>query len=110
MFSMCKQTHSATAVEFSIACRFFNNLDENLVVAGANVLKVYRIAPNVEASQRQKLNPSEMRLAPKMRLECLATYTLYGNVMSLQCVSLAGAGLLLLPKFRNNLNFAFYEH
>eukprot|EP00099_Drosophila_melanogaster_P025688 NP_725397.1 cleavage and polyadenylation specificity factor 160, isoform B [Drosophila melanogaster] len=91
MFSMCKQTHSATAVEFSIACRFFNNLDENLVVAGANVLKVYRIAPNVEASQRQKLNPSEMRLAPKMRLECLATYTLYGNVMSLQCVSLAGA-------------------
>ncbi|XP_017069032.1 cleavage and polyadenylation specificity factor subunit 1 [Drosophila eugracilis] len=91
MFSMCKQTHAATALEFSIACRFFNNLEENLVVAGANVLKVYRIAPNVEAGQRQKLNPSEMRVAPKMRLECLATYSLYGNVMSLQCVSLAGA-------------------
>ncbi|KAI8038594.1 hypothetical protein M5D96_008502 [Drosophila gunungcola] len=91
MFSMCKQTHAATALEFSIACRFFNNLEENLVVAGANVLKVYRISPNVEAGQRQKLNPSEMRLAPKMRLECLATYSLYGNVMSLQCVSLAGA-------------------
>ncbi|EDV98226.1 GH22991 [Drosophila grimshawi] len=91
MFSMCKQTHAATAIEFAISCRFFNNVEENLVVAGANVLKVYRIAPNVDAVQRQKLNPSEMRLAPKMRLECLASYTLYGNVMSLQSVSLAGA-------------------
>ncbi|XP_060653356.1 cleavage and polyadenylation specificity factor subunit 1 [Drosophila nasuta] len=91
MFSLCKQTHAATSIEFAISCRFFNNVEENLVVAGANVLKVYRIAPNVDAVQRQKLNPSEMRLAPKMRLECLASYTLYGNVMSLQSVSLAGA-------------------
>ncbi|ALC41041.1 Cpsf160 [Drosophila busckii] len=91
MFSMCKQTHAATAVEFAISCRFFNNLEENLVVAGTNVLKVYRIAPNVDAAQRAKFNPSEMRVAPKMRLECLASYTLYGNVMSLQSVSLAGA-------------------
>ncbi|XP_022229286.2 cleavage and polyadenylation specificity factor subunit 1 [Drosophila obscura] len=91
MFSMCKQTHPATSVEFAISCRFFNNLEENLVVAGANMLKVYRISPNVEAGQRQKLNPNEMRTAPKMRLECLASYFLYGNVMSLQCVSLAGA-------------------
>lgn len=91
MFSMCKQSHPATAIEFAISCRFFNNVEENLVVAGANVLKVYRIAPNVDAAQRQKLNASEMRIAPKMRLECLASYTLYGNVMSLQSVSLAGA-------------------
>ncbi|XP_030379991.1 cleavage and polyadenylation specificity factor subunit 1 isoform X2 [Scaptodrosophila lebanonensis] len=91
MFSICKQIHSATAVEFCVSCRFFNNSEENLVVAGVNVLKVYRISPSIDAAQRQKQNLNDMRVAPKMRLECLATYTLYGNVMSLQCVSLAGA-------------------
>lgn len=28
---------------------------------------------------------------PKMRLECMCTYTLYGNIMSLQSVSLSGS-------------------
>lgn len=28
---------------------------------------------------------------PKMKLECLATYTLFGNIMSMQSVSLSGS-------------------
>lgn len=48
MFSICKQTHSATAVEFSITCHFFNNFEENIVTGGANILKVYRIIPDVD--------------------------------------------------------------
>ncbi|XP_037944960.1 cleavage and polyadenylation specificity factor subunit 1 [Teleopsis dalmanni] len=91
MFSLCKQTHPATSVEYAISCRFFNNYEDNLVIAGANVLKVYRIYPYVDSIQRQKINPNEIRIPPKMRLECMASYTLYGNVMSLQSVSLAGS-------------------
>ncbi|XP_049318035.1 cleavage and polyadenylation specificity factor subunit 1 [Bactrocera dorsalis] len=92
MFSLCKQSHPATGVEFAICCHFFNNFEENLVAAGANILKVYRIFPHLDAAQRQKLlNINDLRTPPKMRLECLATYTLYGNVMSLQSVSLAGS-------------------
>uniref|UniRef100_A0A1A9V1N0 Cleavage and polyadenylation specificity factor subunit 1 n=1 Tax=Glossina austeni TaxID=7395 RepID=A0A1A9V1N0_GLOAU len=92
MFSVCKQSHPATTVEFAISCRFFNNSEENLVVAGANVLKVFRIYPYMDQVQRQqKLSANDLRSPPKMRLECLATYSLYGNVMSLQSVSLCGS-------------------
>lgn len=92
MFSICKQSHPATAVEFAITCRFFNNIEENVVVAGANILKIYRIYPNIDGNQRQqKINANDLRALSKMRLECLASYTLYGNVMSLQSVTLTGS-------------------
>ncbi|XP_055705403.1 cleavage and polyadenylation specificity factor subunit 1 [Phlebotomus papatasi] len=89
MFSaICKQTHPATGIEFSISCHFFNNSEKNLVTAGANILKVFRIVPDVEPHIKEKY--TDIR-PPKMRLECVAMYTLYGNVMSLQSVSLAGS-------------------
>lgn len=48
MFSICKQTHPATSIEFAISCHFFNNHEQNIVTAGANVLKVFRIIPDIE--------------------------------------------------------------
>uniref|UniRef100_A0A1A9ZV62 Uncharacterized protein n=1 Tax=Glossina pallidipes TaxID=7398 RepID=A0A1A9ZV62_GLOPL len=48
MFSVCKQSHPATTVKFIISCPFFNNSEENLVVAGANVLQVFRIYPYMD--------------------------------------------------------------
>lgn len=54
MFSLCKQTHPATGVEFSISCHFFNNYEENIVTAGANILKVFRIIPNVDPNTTEK--------------------------------------------------------
>ena len=54
MFSICKQTIPATGVEFAIKCKFFNSLEENLCVAGANVLKVFRIIPEVEFNTKEK--------------------------------------------------------
>lgn len=48
MFSICKQTHPATGIEHSITCHFFNNVEESLVTAGANILKVYRMRPDVD--------------------------------------------------------------
>lgn len=54
MFSLCKQTHPATSIEHSITCRFFNNYEENIVTAGANILKVFRIVPDVEPNSTEK--------------------------------------------------------
>lgn len=54
MFSICKQTVPATGVEFAIKCNFFNNLEKNLVTGGSNVLKVFRILPDVEINTKEK--------------------------------------------------------
>ncbi|XP_055589529.1 cleavage and polyadenylation specificity factor subunit 1 [Uranotaenia lowii] len=88
MFAICKQTHEASAVEFSVTCHFFNNNEKSLVTGGANTLKVYRLIPDADSSSKDKF--STIR-PPTMKLECMASYTLYGNIMSLQSVSLAGS-------------------
>ncbi|XP_055902575.1 cleavage and polyadenylation specificity factor subunit 1 [Eupeodes corollae] len=88
MFSLAKVTHPPTGVEYAINCRFFNSTDENLVTAGTNILKVYRIFPDVDPAIRAK---NIEVLNPKMKLECLASYTLNGNVMSLERVTLSGS-------------------
>lgn len=49
---MCKQTHPATGIEFSITCHFYNNVEKSLVVGGANILKVYRIRPEQNAKEK----------------------------------------------------------
>lgn len=56
MFSVCRQTHPATGIEHSISCRFFNNYEENIVTAGANILKVFRITPDVEPNSTEKFS------------------------------------------------------
>lgn len=58
MFSVCRQSHPATGIEFSITCRFFNNAEENIVTAGANVLKVFRIIPDVDPTTTEKFTGS----------------------------------------------------
>lgn len=54
MFSVCKQSHPATGIEFSISCRFFNRLEENIITAGANILKVFRIVPDIDPNTTEK--------------------------------------------------------
>lgn len=56
MFSICKQTHGATAVEFSVTCHFFNSNEKSLVTGGANILKVYRLIPDADPSSRDKFS------------------------------------------------------
>lgn len=48
MFSICRQSHPATAVEHAISCYFFNKVEKCLVTAGANILKVFRLVPDVD--------------------------------------------------------------
>ncbi|RLU24961.1 hypothetical protein DMN91_003052 [Ooceraea biroi] len=88
MYSICKSTHPATGVEHAITCHFFNRLEKCLVVAGANVIRVFRLIPDIDVTRREKY--TEMR-PPKMKLECLTQYTLHANIMSMQAVHLIGS-------------------
>lgn len=98
MFSICKQTHPSTAIEYCITCYFYNRREKCLITAGANVLKVFRIIPDVEPGSKEKYSYAR---PPKMRLECLASFQLFGNIMSLQSVRLSGSQTdALLLSFR----------
>ncbi|KOC67340.1 Cleavage and polyadenylation specificity factor subunit 1 [Habropoda laboriosa] len=88
MYSICKSTHPATGVEHAITCFFFNRSEKCLVVAGANIIRVFRLIPDVDITKKEKY--TELR-PPKMKLECLSQYTLHGNVMSMQAVTLVGS-------------------
>ncbi|XP_050434268.1 cleavage and polyadenylation specificity factor subunit 1 [Adelges cooleyi] len=77
MFTLCKQTRVPTCVEHAVYCYFFNRVEKCLVVAGVNILRVYRLVPTDTTCH-----------PPKAKFECLAQYTLFGNVMSMQPVTL----------------------
>lgn len=68
MYTICQTSHPATTVEFSIECRFYNPNENNLIVAGANQLSVYRIQAKL--------------------LEFVQSFEFYGTVASMQKVSL----------------------
>ncbi|XP_066599377.1 cleavage and polyadenylation specificity factor subunit 1 [Prorops nasuta] len=88
MYSICKNTHPSTGVEHAITCYFFNRSEKCLVVSGANVIRVFRLIPDIDMTRKEKYTDSR---PPKMKLECLAQYTLHGNIMSIQSVSLIGS-------------------
>ncbi|XP_071082054.1 cleavage and polyadenylation specificity factor subunit 1-like [Haliotis cracherodii] len=89
MYSVYKQIHPPTGIEHCVYCNFFNSWEKNLVIAGVNQLHVYRLNSELEMSE----TPEEEMLADsrRTRLENLATFTLFGNVMSMQTVKLAGS-------------------
>ncbi|XP_061384693.1 cleavage and polyadenylation specificity factor subunit 1 [Danaus plexippus] len=98
MFSICRQTHPATGIEHAISCCFFNNDEVCLITAGANIIKVFRLLPEGHAKE---VNAAGQPIPPKMKLECLASYTLWGNVMSIASVKCPSAGRdLLLVSFK----------
>ncbi|CAB3240456.1 unnamed protein product [Arctia plantaginis] len=98
MFSICRQTHPATGIEHAVSCCFFNNDETCLVTAGANIIKVFRLLPE---GHTKEVNAAGQPVPPKMKLECLATYTLWGNVMSIEPVRCLSFGRdLLLVSFK----------
>ena len=48
MYSLVRSVHPATGVEHSVSCCFFNIGEKNLVVAGANILRVFQLVPDVD--------------------------------------------------------------
>ncbi|XP_023327801.1 cleavage and polyadenylation specificity factor subunit 1 [Eurytemora carolleeae] len=82
MFSLVRTSHPATGVEHSIYASFFRSNEQNLVVAGANILKVFQLVP--ETVNKKDVNP-------RLKLECMAQWQLHGWVQSIAAVRLLGA-------------------
>uniref|UniRef100_A0A672NEW6 Cleavage and polyadenylation specificity factor subunit 1 n=1 Tax=Sinocyclocheilus grahami TaxID=75366 RepID=A0A672NEW6_SINGR len=82
MYAVYRQAHPPTAVEFAVYCNFISSQEKNLVVAATSQLYVYRIIYDVESTSK-----SENR---KEKLEQVASFSLFGNVMSMASVQLAG--------------------
>uniref|UniRef100_A0A8C1TWD6 Cleavage and polyadenylation specificity factor subunit 1 n=1 Tax=Cyprinus carpio TaxID=7962 RepID=A0A8C1TWD6_CYPCA len=89
MYAVYRQAHPPTAVEFAVYCNFISSQEKNLVVAATSQLCVYRIIYDVEStSKSEKSSDGKSR---KEKLEQVASFSLFGNVMSLASVQLAGA-------------------
>lgn len=89
MYAVHRQAHTPTAVEFSVYCNFISSKEKNLIVAGTSQLFVYRIIHDVEStSKADKSSDSKSR---KEKLEQVASFSLFGNVMSMASVQLVGA-------------------
>ena len=91
-----KTPHPPTGIEHSLYPNFYGFGEKNLVVAGANILRVFRMVPD-ESDLRDRLNPireteddTDVR-PPKMRLECLSSFELNGSIMGLEKVTLPGS-------------------
>jgi cleavage and polyadenylation specificity factor subunit 1 len=53
MYSVCKLTHPATGVEHALTCHFFNRTEKSLIVAGANIIRVFRLIPDVDPAGKK---------------------------------------------------------
>lgn len=58
MYSICKTTHPATGIEHALTCNFFNQSEKSLVVAGANIIRVLRLIPDIEPNKKKPKNLS----------------------------------------------------
>ncbi|KAJ6661478.1 hypothetical protein lerEdw1_014387 [Lerista edwardsae] len=90
MYAVYKQAHPPTGLEFSMYCNFFSNAERNLVVAGTSQLYVYRLNHDSESSTKSDRS-TEGSKSHKEKLELVAAFSFFGNVMSMASVQLAGA-------------------
>ncbi|CAH2286336.1 cleavage and polyadenylation specificity factor subunit 1 isoform X1 [Pelobates cultripes] len=89
MYAVYRQAHPPTGLEFSMYCNFFNNTEKNLVVAGTSQLYVYRL--NHDSESTTKGDKGADVKGHKEKLELMASFSFFGNVMSMASVQLAGA-------------------
>lgn len=89
MYAVYRQAHTPTAVEFSVYCNFISSKEKNLVVAGTSQLFVYRIIHDVESGSRSD-KPADSK-PRKEKLEQVASFSLFGNIMSMESVQLVGS-------------------
>ncbi|KAM8967424.1 cleavage and polyadenylation specificity factor subunit 1 isoform 2-T2 [Pelodytes ibericus] len=88
MYAVYRQAHPPTGLEFSMHCNFFSNSERNLVVAGTSQLYVYRLNPDSESSSKGDKGADGK--SHKEKLELMASFSFFGNVMSMASVQLAG--------------------
>ncbi|CAL8131581.1 unnamed protein product [Orchesella dallaii] len=96
MFSISKELHPPTGVEMVSYCYFFDRREKNLVVAGANDIRVFRFVPDIyDTSAQDESKP------PKMKLECMGEYRFHGTLMALESMALSLARDALLLCFQD---------
>ncbi|KAK2503085.1 hypothetical protein MC885_018772 [Smutsia gigantea] len=92
MYAVYKQAHPPTGLEFSMYCNFFSNSERNLVVAGTSQLYVYRLNRDAEApTKNDRSTEGKAHREHREKLELVASFSFFGNVMSMASVQLAGA-------------------
>jgi cleavage and polyadenylation specificity factor subunit 1 len=97
MYSLVRSSHPATGVEHSTSCYFYHAGEKNLVVAGANVLRVFRFVPDLDTRGKEEEQS-------RLKMECVASWEMFGWIQSLASVRLTGAerdSLLLTFKVRS---------
>ena len=100
MYSLLRTPHPPTGVEHSIEAHFFGPWERNLLVAGANILRVFRLVPDLTQNNPDEPNTAVINEQTgevtvngrpvKMRLECVASFSLFGEIMDLQKVNFRG--------------------
>lgn len=92
MYSFSKQIHPPTAIEHSIYCNFYNDNERNLIIGGANQLKIYRLilneSTNEDRSADKNNDKGDKLIDNKVKLECLQTFSLFGELSSINYVRL----------------------
>ncbi|KAL7640863.1 UNVERIFIED_CONTAM: hypothetical protein RMT77_008000 [Armadillidium vulgare] len=103
MYTLCRTSHLATAVEHSVYCNFFHTAEKSLIISGANVLRVFRLVPEVQTKTpgAQRREDKDDISPPKVKLECMLTFTLHDNIATLGVVSLNPARDSLLLGFKD---------
>jgi len=92
MYAVYKQAHPPTGLEFSMYCNFFSNSERNLVVAGTSQLYVYRLNRDAEApTKNDRSTEGKAHREHREKLELVASFSFFGNVMSMASVQLVGA-------------------
>jgi cleavage and polyadenylation specificity factor subunit 1 len=90
MYAICGTSHSPTQIEDSIYCHFYDYKERNLVTVGSTQLKIFRLISDtsnetsLQSSNNDLLNTKSLG---KVRLECVQSFTLFGTIESLSCVS-----------------------
>ncbi|KAK3856715.1 hypothetical protein Pcinc_036978 [Petrolisthes cinctipes] len=93
MYNLCKMTHPTLGVELSLYCNFFSHREKSLVIAGANIIRVFRLVAEVPTRSSRRDDRHEIQIQdnvpPKVKLECMATYKIHDNVATMASVSLS---------------------
>lgn len=88
MHSILTDLHPPTTIDHAVKCNFFNDLEVNLVLASSSILNVYRLYEEKIKDEDDVPYSSNVTADKKKRLEKVASYTLYGNVINIEAVRL----------------------
>lgn len=91
MYAWYRQLHHPTTVESSVFCNFVSENDKDLVVAAASQLTVYRLQNNSERTTLQGRPDASNDDTIKNKLDEIGSWSLFGNIVSMKSVRLAGA-------------------